>query len=249
MTRIQVIKNDLVRAWPQADLLTVEKYGIDDTLPYDKDPERPDCPAAYLEHDSPQQRASDLDAVLTELRRTQGYRQVVALGGSEGAVVANLLASHSRNVDATIAFNGGGQWFLNDMLHSLASEPVPAAQRRAAEQGLRSFARHVLASPPQAMNTSGHGHPWWRGVLELDQLATLRQVAGPVLILQGGADASVSPQETLSMVARLRLAGSRNIDYRAYPGLDHAMTGPDGISRMPEVVDDMAAWLRRTLAP
>ena len=68
VTRIQVIKNDLVRAWPQADLLTVEKYGIDDTLPYDKDPERPDCPAAYLEHDSPQQRASDLDAVLTELR-------------------------------------------------------------------------------------------------------------------------------------------------------------------------------------
>ena len=55
--------------------------------------------------------------------------------------------------------------------------------------------------------------------MELDQLATLRQVAGPVLILQGGADASVSPQETLSMVARLRLAGSRNIDYRAYPGL------------------------------
>ena len=40
-------QNDLVRAWPQADLLTVEKYGIDDTLPT-TDPERPDCPAAYL---------------------------------------------------------------------------------------------------------------------------------------------------------------------------------------------------------
>ena len=141
VTRVRIIQSDLVRAWPQADLLTVEKYGIDDTLPYDGDPERPDCPAAYLERDNLQQRASDLDAVLTELRRTLGYRQVVALGGSEGAVVANLLASRSRNVDATIAFNSGGQWFLNDMLHSLASEPVPAAQRRAAEQGLRGFAR------------------------------------------------------------------------------------------------------------
>ena len=125
VTRVRIIQSDLVRAWPQADLLTVEKYGIDDTLPYDGDPERPDCPAAYLERDNLQQRASDLDAVLTELRRTLGYRQVVALGGSEGAVVANLLASRSRNVDATIAFNSGGQWFLNDMLHSLASEPVP----------------------------------------------------------------------------------------------------------------------------
>ncbi|WZB63481.1 hypothetical protein WJ970_11655 [Achromobacter xylosoxidans] len=70
VTRVRIIQSDLVRAWPQADLLTVEKYGIDDTLPYDGDPERPDCPAAYLERDNLQQRASDLDAVLTELRRT-----------------------------------------------------------------------------------------------------------------------------------------------------------------------------------
>ena len=48
VTRVRIIQSDLVRAWPQADLLTVEKYGIDDTLPYDGDPERPDCPAAYL---------------------------------------------------------------------------------------------------------------------------------------------------------------------------------------------------------
>lgn len=60
VTRVRIIQSDLVRAWPQADLLTVEKYGIDDTLPYDGDPERPDCPAAYLERDNLQQRASDL---------------------------------------------------------------------------------------------------------------------------------------------------------------------------------------------
>ena len=93
VTRVRIIQSDLVRAWPQADLLTVEKYGIDDTLPYDGDPERPDCPAAYLERDNLQQRASDLDAVLTELRRTLGYRQVGAgrqrrRGGREPAGVA-----------------------------------------------------------------------------------------------------------------------------------------------------------------
>ena len=169
----------------------------------------------------------------------------MALGGSEGAVVANLLASHSRNVDATIAFNGGGQWFLNDMLHSLASEPVPAAQRRAAEQGLRSFAR-VLASPPQAMNTSGHGH---RGAACWNWTSSRRCDAGPVLILQGRRRRLCVAAGNAVHGGAPAAAGNRNIDYRAYPGLDHAMTGPDGISRMPEVVDDMAAWLRRTLAP
>lgn len=249
VTQVSAIQRDLARAWPGADLLTVEKYGIDDKLPYDGDPERPDCPAAYMEHDSPAQRASDLSAVLGELRRAHGYRQVVALGGSEGAVVAHLLAARSPHVDATIAFNGGGQWFLNDMLHSVAVASAPAAERRRAEQGLRGFAKQVLESPPWPLVMSGHGYRWWRGVLALDQFATLRQVSTPALILQAGADQSVSPQETLSLVARLRLAGNRNIDYRSYPGLDHHMTGPDGVSRMPQVVDDMTRWLDRVLPP
>ena len=44
VTRVRIIQSDLVRAWPQADLLTVEKYGIDDTLPYDGDPSVPIVP-------------------------------------------------------------------------------------------------------------------------------------------------------------------------------------------------------------
>lgn len=247
VTQVSAIRRDIARAWPQADLLTVEKYGIDDSLPYDSDPERSDCPVPYLEHDSPQQRAGDLDMVLAALRSAHGYRQVVAIGGSEGAAVANLLAAHSPHVDATIAFNGGGQWFLNDIVHSLSSEPMPASERRKAEQGLRAFARHVLQSPPQPMAMSGHGYRWWRDTLELDQLALLRQSTRPVLIMQAGADSSVSPQSTLSMIARLHQAGKRNISYRTYPGLNHAMAEPGGASHLSRVADDMAMWLRQVM--
>ncbi|WP_174428081.1 hypothetical protein [Cupriavidus basilensis] len=69
VTRVEAINRYIVRVMPAADVLTVEKYGIDASLPYSDDPERADCPSAYLRHDSPAQRAADLDAVIAEVLR------------------------------------------------------------------------------------------------------------------------------------------------------------------------------------
>ncbi|AZC18591.1 hypothetical protein [Pseudomonas sp. CMR5c] len=83
----------LAQAMPEADVLTVEKYGLEATLPYSQDAERADCPQAYLEHDSPTQRTDDLQAVIQYLRQQRHYASVIALGGSEGAVIAHALAA------------------------------------------------------------------------------------------------------------------------------------------------------------
>lgn len=237
----------MVRALPGADLLTVEKYGITAALAYADVAERPDCPAIYVRRDSLSQRAEDLDAALAEVLRGHAYRQVVVVGGSEGAVVAHLLAARAPRVDATIAFNGGGQWFLDDILHSIAATPMPAAERRRALQGMRGFRRHVLEDAPADLSASQHGYRWWREVFTLDQRELLSRVSTPTLIIQGGRDDAVSPQAVLAMVATLRMAGQRNIDYRTYPALDHRLVDADGQARMSAVVDDMAAWLRATL--
>ncbi len=247
VTRVEAIHRYLVRVMPAADVLTVEKYGIDASLPYSDDPERADCPPAYLRHDSPAQRAADLDTVIAEVLRQHAYRQVVALGGSEGAVVAHLLAARSDRVTATIAFNGGGQWFLDDVLHSIASAPNPAQEKAESKQGMRDFAHHVRTATPEAqaqITASGHGYRWWRDSLDTDQLAVLQSGIAPTLIIQAGADESVSPAAVLAMVARLHQAGKRNITYKTYPALDHRLSEPDGQSRMAEVVNDMATWLQ-----
>ena len=54
----------------------------------------------------------------------------------------------------------------------------------------------------------------------------------------------VSPGAVERMVEDLRREGRRNIAYRVYPRLDHGLRDVDGASRMGEVADDMAAWLR-----
>jgi pimeloyl-ACP methyl ester carboxylesterase len=247
VTRISAIPQYLSDVLPGADVLTVEKYGIDASLPYVDETGRPDCPAAYLRHDSLTQRAKDLESVVADVLRTRPYRHVVALGGSEGAVVAHLLAARSPHITATIAFNGGGQWFMDDLLHSARNEPGSPEQKRDAEQDLRDFVRHIDTQAPEDVAASDHGYLWWRDALALDQLALLTQISTPALIIQSGRDSSVSPSAALDMVAKLRMAGHHNIHFRSYPDLDHQLAAPDGTSRMPEVAHDMTAWLQGVL--
>ncbi|MED7772722.1 hypothetical protein OP491_09495 [Aeromonas dhakensis] len=45
---IDSILADYKNVWPEADILLIEKYGINRKLKYSTDPARKDCPAQYL---------------------------------------------------------------------------------------------------------------------------------------------------------------------------------------------------------
>ncbi|BEO55669.1 alpha/beta hydrolase [Serratia marcescens] len=226
---------------PAADLLTVEKYGIDDRLPYREEVPRQDCPDAFVRHDTPQRRVSDVTQVLQAVIARNGYQKVAVLGGSEGAVIANLVTASSGLVDATLAFSGGGRWFIDDVRHSVADAP------KEEKAGLNAFLQQVLTAPPFPLNASDHGYAWWHGMLNIDQLASLRSIKTPVLIVQGDQDRAVSPGAVGKMIAELRADGKTNITYLNYPALDHVMRRENGESEMTRVVADMRAWLEKQL--
>ncbi|MEN4212040.1 alpha/beta hydrolase family protein [Serratia marcescens] len=226
---------------PAADLLTVEKYGIDDRLPYREEVPRQDCPDAFVQHDTPQRRVSDVTQVLQAVIARNGYQKVAVLGGSEGAVIANLVTASSGLVDATLAFSGGGRWFIDDVRHSVADAP------KEEKAGLNAFLQQVLTAPPFPLNASDHGYAWWHGMLNIDQLATLRSIKTPVLIVQGDQDRAVSPGAVGKMIAELRADGKTNITYLNYPALDHVMRRENGESEMTRVLADMRAWLEQQL--
>ncbi|MGP1085113.1 alpha/beta hydrolase family protein [Serratia sp. CY58181] len=226
---------------PAADLLTVEKYGIDDRLPYREEVPRQDCPDAFVQHDTPQRRVSDVTQVLQAVIARNGYQKVAVLGGSEGAVIANLVTASSGLVDATLAFSGGGRWFIDDVRHSVADAP------KEEKAGLNAFLQQVLTAPPFPLNASDHGYAWWHGMLNIDQLASLRSIKTPVLIVQGDQDRAVSPGAVGKMIAELRADGKTNITYLNYPALDHVMRRENGESEMTRVLADMRAWLEKQL--
>lgn len=244
---INSILSDYKDVWPEADLLLIEKYGIDSKLKYSTDPARKDCPAQYLEKDSPAQRVADIKAVLDTVRKNGQYKTLILLGGSEGAVIANLVTAAVDYIDASVAFNGGGRWFIDDVSHSIAVKHNNPEEARKEIDGFKGFAQHVLNSKPFDLEVSGHGYHWWQQMLSIDQLDTLIKVNSPLLIIQGGMDASVSPQKTDELMQRLKDLGKSNIEYRRYEALDHGFKNSDGKSLRKEVVSDMNIWLKSKL--
>lgn len=245
--KIESILTEYKNVWPEADVLLIEKYGINRKLKYSKDAERKDCPAQYLEKDNPAQRVADIKTVLDIVRKDGQYKTFILLGGSEGAVIANLVSADVDYIDATIAFNGGGRWFIDDVSHSIAvKHKNPAAARKEVDD-FKGFAEHVLNSKPFELEVSGHGYHWWKKMLSIDQLDTLKKVKSPLLIIQGGMDTSVSPQKTDELVLRLEELGKNNIEYRRYEALDHGFKDSDGQSQRKEVIRDINIWLRSKL--
>lgn len=238
------ILTDYRNVWPAADLLLIEKYGIDHTLPFNADAGRADCPAAYLQHDNPQQRVADSGAVLNRLLADNRYQRLILLGGSEGALIANLISKARHDITATIAFNGGGRWFIDDVLHSINATVPVADERVAAIQGFREFAEHIQQPAADDIVVSGHGINWWRQMLALDQQAVLQTIASPLLIIQSQRDQSVSPGQVETMMNALKDAGKHNIRFIRYPSLNHQLNNTDGSSGRLQVIQDIALWLK-----
>ncbi len=57
---------------------------IDSKLKYSTDPARKDCPAQYLEKDSPAQRVADIKAVLDAVRKTVNTRHLSSWAAVKG---------------------------------------------------------------------------------------------------------------------------------------------------------------------
>ena len=231
----------------EADLLTIEKVGIDASLPYSKKADRSDCPKHYIQTDSPELRAEDAINVLESILATHQYDSVILLGGSEGALVANLITAQVNIIDASIVFNGGGRWFFDDVLYNVGVTSKTTQQAEDDTAGLTGFTQHILSSEPFDVEVSGHGYRWWRNALEIDQLSLLAKTDSPVLLIQSQKDKSVSPILVNKMVSELAAIGKKNIRYLEYGSLDHGLRDRDGVSRMDEVVEDIKAWLDETL--
>ncbi|WP_028581883.1 alpha/beta hydrolase family protein [Desulfogranum japonicum] len=245
--QIKSIFTDYKNAWPEADVLLIEKYGIDKGVSFSSDPERRDCPAQYIQNDSPTQRVADIQTVLDVVRKDGKYLNLIVLGGSEGAVIANLATTRIDDIDATISFNGGGRRFIDDVLHSIKSESENIDEIERNISGFLGFSNDIINSKPSDLEVSGHGYNWWYQMLSIDQLEILKKVNTPLLVIQGERDLSVSPQKVDEMMLALVKAGKDNIEYRTYKDLDHGFMNINGESNRKLVVNDIHVWLKSKL--
>jgi pimeloyl-ACP methyl ester carboxylesterase len=236
------------RVATDAVALYVDKYGITTELQWSESDDRNDCPDAYLERNTLNQRVLDILRVVGELRQTAHWwdGQLFIVGGSEGAIVAESVAPLVPETRSLIIFGFGGRWFENDVLHSVqlslnADGESPQAQA-AQLKTVRDLLAGALRDRDPAKNFWGYSHAWWASMLEFDQLEALRRVHVPVLALQGSEDEYVDVAGARQMMRELRLQGS-NITFLEYDGLNHGFRDAENRSRLDGVIDDMAKWL------
>ena len=232
--------------YPDADMLTIEKYGITNALPYSMEM-RDTLPDGYAEFDNPQQRVYDANKVIEALIKNYGYKKVLVLGGSEGATVAYILASENPYINATIAFGGGGRYFINDVIHSIKMADAKEEEKEKEIEGFKQYAQYIISNDSLNFTMSEHGFKYWKTMLSIDQQEIISRINTPTLILHGGKDLAASPEKTTEMVNELKQAGKSNIDYYFYPEYDHSLNFAVDEKAYERVMNDMQKWVQKIL--
>lgn len=224
-------------SFPDHDILLVEKYGITDALPFnDRDGERADCPAETMLNDTLSVRVSDYAAVLDRLKGE--YDTVLLLGGSEGATVAEHTALASPAVDAVVAINGGGRFFLDDVTDSFRNSPQPPEETELA--GFLAFTDAVKRNEvADDMLVSQHGPRWWREYLAADAQQVLNGQTKPVLVIQTLNDTNIS---TTSFKQMQNAVVNPAVTFRTFDNLDHYFKDSDGNRHTGQILSVIRDW-------
>lgn len=198
--------------------------------------------------------ADDIRAAVAFLRSRADVDadRIALVGHSEGGTIAPMIAADDRRI-AAIALLAGtaytGRRIIDFQLANLVrgNPQVPDAAKD-------SVARAMLAQ----FDTTEARKPWMRFFLTYDPIPTIKRVRQPVLILQGGTDQQVRPEEARALDAALREAGNRRVTLRVFPDRNHLFLRdtsghPSGYVSLPngrvdgEVLGTLADWLAATL--
>lgn len=224
---------------PNSDVLMVEKYGITAQLPYSQyDGERIDCPKSYQRHDNPKQRTEDYEAVLDKL--SSQYPNIILLGGSEGATIVHLMVTKRNDIKAAIALNGGGRFFLDDVLYNIRH----TTPKEHVEDAINSFQQFADAIKNNQIDDeqfiSEHSKIWWQQFFTIDLLKVIKSNQHtPVLIIQTLNDTNVNVNAFYQLS---RDINQPNVKFIKYEKLDHGFYNEQGERLTNKIINDIQQW-------
>ena len=240
----QFIIDNFGRVIGDADILLVEKYGLNDELAYvSSEIPREDCPSEYLYNDAPLQRVDDYVSLLNGLKRQ--YPNIVLLGGSEGATIANLIADKLDFIQASVVINGGGARFIDDVIFSMKHQ-LPEAEQQAAIDEFKTLILDIKEKKIPAETIIGeHSQLWWDQMTDIDSEVILTRTQTPTLVIQTLNDVNVDTEQLLIMQNKIT---NPNISFKTYENLDHYFKDKDNVLNTEIINQDINAWYKQIIA-
>ena len=227
-------------------VLSLEKPGISGPVE--------NCPQEYLQLNSLDQRIADHLQIIAELKNTlPGWnRQIVWMGGSEGAMLGGVLAPIvPETLGAVLIAGGGGMTFEDELLITI---PRMMREQKASEEQIsvalvefNNMAKEARANPDWTQSWGGDSNTfkWWKSVLDVKPVDALSQVEFPILMIHGDADLNSAVEASDLMAVKFSQLGKTNLEYLRLPGLDHGLRDKTGVSQMDRVVDNnVMPWLQ-----
>ena len=203
-------------------------------------------------------------------RKDVDKRRIALVGHSEGGSLALIAASKDKRVAAIalVATVGGTGADLNmyQVTHALERANRPDAERQSTLDLQRRIQQAVMTgkgwdtiSIPDAVRRQADT-PYFQIFLAFNPASIMKNIEQPILIVQGGLDTQVPPNnaDTLEALAKARKRAG-GVEVVKVPGVNHllvpATTGEvDEYGRLgnaqvsPAVIAALEAWLRKTLA-
>jgi fermentation-respiration switch protein FrsA (DUF1100 family) len=116
----------------------------------------------------------------------------------------------------------------------------------------------ALAAIPRRIDSLKASNPWMGFFIDHDVLAVARRVTTPSLLLFGGTDQQVTPEQAAELAGAIRAGGNRDVTSRVFPDLNHLFIYdpvgfPGGYSRLPRsavepaVVGTVVDWFVQRL--
>jgi uncharacterized protein len=194
--------------------------------------------------------AEDIRAGLAYLRTRPEIdaSRLAILGHSEGGLIGPLVAVKEPQLRAMAllaAPSWGGRKILEYQLTNLTRGDTSLRGAR-----LDSALKRI----PVRIDSLRASNAWMKFFLEHDVLAVARQVKTPTLLLNGGTDQQVTPEQTAELAAAIKSGGTADVTFRVFPDLNHLFVYdpvgfPLGYARLvrnnvePEVVGVTVDWL------
>ncbi len=178
--------------------------------------------------------AADAQAAMVWLRAQPAIAgdRIALLGHSEGGLIAPLVAAQDSTVAAIILLAGPSRTGREILTYQLRQEID-------ADTGLGAAKRDSLSGAiPARIDSLAASNVWVRYFLAHDPIPTAKRVHVPALVLQGGTDQQVLPEQAEELGAALR-SSEEDVEVRVFPGLDHlflrdAVGRPAGYAGLPD---------------
>lgn len=199
--------------------------------------------------------ANDIRSAVAWLRERPEIdpARIGLVGHSEGGMIAPMVAATDSSLAGIVIMAGPsqslGEIIAYQMRYAIDHDTTFAASARDS----------VYRAQKAEFDTTAARAPWMAFGLPYDPLPTARQVAVPVLIMQGATDRQVTAEQADALATAIRAGGNDDVTVHVLPDRNHLfLPDPDGnpagyarlaVTRLgPETLGPIVDWLVAHLA-